>query len=106
MLNDELHSSYRVRGKEIVVVNRTMKDRRFTITVLESMTNKEGKYLTTSYVVDYWNLETGDLVRSDATSQTWKRVGAFDLPATVTVVNASAGTLESRSIKLTNHKLP
>jgi hypothetical protein len=88
VLNDELHSSYRVRGKEIVVVNRTMKDRRFTITVLESMTNKEGKFLTTSFVVDYWNLETNDLVRSDAVSQTWQRVGNFDLPGTTRSITA------------------
>ena len=40
VLTDELHSSYRIRGKEIVVVNRTTKDRKFTITVLESITNK------------------------------------------------------------------
>jgi uncharacterized GH25 family protein len=115
VLNEELHSSYRVRGKEIVVVNRTMKDRRFTITVLESMTNKEGKFLTTSFVVDYWNLETNDLVRSDAVSQTWQRVGAFDLPGTTRAITARgksfAGDVAKedaftgKSLTLTNHKL-
>jgi hypothetical protein len=117
VLNDELHSSYRIRGNEIVVVNRTMKDRRFTITVLESITNAEGKYLTTSFVVDYWNLESGELVRSEATSQTWQRVGKFDLPAVTRVIAASrekaagaaGGDAEpgygAKSLTLTNQKL-
>lgn len=115
VLNDELHSGYRVRGKEIVVVNRTMKDRRFTITVLESITNKEGKYLTTSFVVDYWNVETGDLVRSEGTSQTWTRVGDFDLPGQTRVITARgksfAGDVAkedaftAKSLTLTNYKL-
>lgn len=116
VLNDELHSGYRIRGKEIVVVNRAMKDRRFTITVLESITNAEGKYLTTSFVVDYWNLESGELLRSDAFSQTWTRLGKFDLPAVTRFIGASrekpagAGSdaepgYSARSLTLTNHKL-
>jgi Protein of unknown function (DUF3386) len=117
VLNDELHSSYRIRGKEIVVVNRTMKDRRFTITVLESIANAEGKYLTTSFVVDYWNLESGELLRSDAFSQTWTRVGKFDLPGLTRVIaaarekaaGAAGGDAEpgftAKSLTITNHKL-
>ena len=115
VLNDELHSGYRVRDKEIVVVNRTMKDRRFTITVLESIKNKEGKFLTTSFTVDYWNLETNDLVRSDAESQTWGRVGDFDLPGLTRVVTvrgksfggeaAKEDAFTAKSLQLTNHKL-
>ncbi len=115
VLNDELHSGYRVRGKEIVVVNRTMKTQRFTITVLESITNKEGKFLTTSFVVDYWNLETNDLFRSNAETQTWTRVGDFDLPAMTRVVTArgkpSSGdapkedAFTAKSLTLSNHKL-
>lgn len=115
VLNDELHSGYRIRDREIVVVNRTMKDRKFTITVLESMTNKEGKFLTTSFVVDYWNLETSDLVRSDATSQTWTRVGAYDLPGLTRVITARGKSFAgepakedaftAKSLTLTNHHL-
>ena len=115
VLNDELHSSYRIRGKEIVVVNRTMKDRRFTITVLESIANAEGKLLTTSFVVDYWHLDTGELVRSDATSQTWKRVGQFDLPAVTRIVTAAREKkaesdrkeegYTAKSLALSSHKL-
>jgi len=117
VLNDELHSSYRVRGKEIVVVNRTMKDRRFTITVLESIANADGKYLTTSFVVDYWNLESGELLRSDAFSQTWTRVGKFNLPVLTRLIGAArekpagaaGGDAEpgysAKSLTLSNHKL-
>ncbi len=90
-----------------------MKDRRFTITVLESIANAEGKLLTTSFVVDYWHLDTGELTRSDATAQTWKRVGNFDLPAVTRVVTArkekSAKSKEpgyaAKSLALSNHQL-
>ena len=37
VLNDEFHSSYRVRDRQIIVVNRQMKDSRFTISVLENL---------------------------------------------------------------------
>ncbi|HYT94305.1 MAG TPA: DUF3386 family protein, partial [Gemmataceae bacterium] len=50
VLNDELHSSYRIRGLEIIEVNRQMKGGRFTITVLENRLTPEKKYLPTSYV--------------------------------------------------------
>src|SRR5947209_12547360 len=69
VLSDELHSSYRIRGREIVVVNRVMKDSRFTTTVLESLTNAEGKLLSSSYVVDYWGT-ANELQKSEAYRQT------------------------------------
>src|SRR5262249_39087580 len=36
VLNDEHHSGYRIRDKQVIVVNRQMKESRFTITVLEN----------------------------------------------------------------------
>jgi hypothetical protein len=89
VLNDELHSSYRIRDRQITVVNRTTPDRRFTITVLENRPNPEGKFLPVSFVVNYWDLKSGALVRSDANHQTWQRVGKFDLPVTARVVTAA-----------------
>ena len=60
VLSDELHSSYRVRDRQIIVVNRQMKDARFSITILENRTNKEGKFLPASYVVHYWDAKSGE----------------------------------------------
>jgi hypothetical protein len=99
VLNDELHSGYRIRDKQITEVNRTMKDRRFTISVLENRPNAEGKFLSAAFVVNYWNLETGELLRTETNHQTWTRVGKFDLPVTSLVLTAA------RTLKLSNHKL-
>ncbi len=115
MLNDELHSSYRILDRQIMVVNRTMGNSKFTITMQENRTNADGKYLPVSYVVNYWDGNTGALQKSEAHYQTWKRVGGFDLPVLIRVVTAvpEAGTstpagkegLDAKSLTLSNHKL-
>ncbi|MCS6850688.1 MAG: DUF3386 family protein [Gemmataceae bacterium] len=111
VLNDELHSSYRIKDQQIMVVNRTTGPTRFTITVQENRTNADGKYLPASYVVHTWDAKTGALLRSDAHTQAWTRLGAFDLPTLVRVVTArpagQAGQqeLSVRSMTLTEHQL-
>jgi Protein of unknown function (DUF3386) len=106
VLNDEYHSSYRIRDRQVIVVNRqagpTM---RFTITVLENHVNAEKKFLPISYVVNTWDAKSGALKSSAAHHDTWERVGKFDLPKTVMVVSATEGKQESRSLKFSNWKL-
>jgi len=105
VLDDEFHSSYRIRDRQVIVVNRATQDSRFTITVLENRLNAEMHYLPVAYVVNYWDLKSGELKRSDAHHHTWQRVGTFDLPVLLTVVTALPGKQEARSIKLSNHQL-
>ena len=105
VLNDEFHSSYRIRDRQVIVVNRALRDTRFTITVLENRLSAEKKFLPVSYVVNTWAAEGGALRSSAAHHQTWQRVGRFDLPHTATVVTASAGKLEARALKLSNFRL-
>ncbi len=108
VLNDELHSGYRIRDRQIIEVNRQMPDFRFTITVLENHVTSEKKFLPVSYVVNTWDLKTGALRSSAAFHDSWQRVGAFDLPATVLVVTATGtapSALDARTIRLSNHKL-
>ncbi|MGF1582677.1 MAG: DUF3386 family protein [Gemmataceae bacterium] len=90
ILNDELHSSYRIRDRQIIEVFRSTGPIRFKITVLKNYRNKEKKFLPASYVVNSWNAKTNKLVSSTAFHDTWKRVGKFDLPATMTVVGATS----------------
>jgi len=105
VLSDEFHSSYRIRDRQVIVVNREMKEARFSITVLENETNKEGKFLPACFVVNTWD-KAGALTSSEAHRQTWKRVGAFDLPESVLVATAGAdGKQEARSLKLSNLQL-
>jgi hypothetical protein len=107
VLNDEFHSSYRIRDRQVIVVNREMKSAgiRFTITVMENRLNKEKRYLPKNFVVHTWDTKTGALRSSEDHHQTWKRVGKFDLPLATTVVTATAGKVVARSLKLSNFQL-
>jgi hypothetical protein len=105
VLNDEWHSSYRIRDRQVIVVNRAMGDSRFTITVLENKLNAEKKFLPEAYVVNTWDKKTGALKRSVSHHNTWTRVGSYDLPDLVTVVTAEDGKQVTRTIRVTNHKL-
>jgi uncharacterized protein DUF3386 len=117
ILGDGLHSGYRIRDRQIMLVDRRDKERRFTITIQENRVNEEGKFLPISYVVDYWSLTTGALLESEAHVQSWKRIGRFDLPAGVRITAAhaaakgqKAGELgpeaySAKTLTLTNHKL-
>jgi hypothetical protein len=113
VLNDELHSSYRIRDRQITVVNRDMGTTHFTIAMQENRANDEGKFLPVSYVVNSWDNKTGALTRSEAHYQSWKKVGPYDLPLTIRVVTAvpedrTAAPKEGmdvRSLTLSNHKL-
>jgi hypothetical protein len=106
VLSDEFHSSYRVRDRQILVVNRSMKEGRFTITVMENRLNKEKKFLPVSYVVNSWDGKDA-LTSSASYHHTWDRVGAFDLPETLLVVTARSGAQQegARSLKLFKHEL-
>jgi uncharacterized GH25 family protein len=118
VLNDELHSSYRIRDRQIIEVNRKMKaGTRFTIIVLHNHLTPEKKYLPVSYVMNTWagvSKRGEELTSSTAFHLTWQRVGAFDLPETVLAVTAfggdlpfgsPTGKLESFSMRLSNFKL-
>jgi uncharacterized GH25 family protein len=100
VLNDEFHSSYRIRDRQVIVVNRSVPGSRFTITVMKNIQTKEKKFLPACYVVNTWDAKTDALTSSETHHQTWQRVGDFDLPRETLAVKATAGKLDSRSIKL------
>jgi hypothetical protein len=98
-------SSYRVKDKQITVVNRQMGKQNMTITVIDNERNAEGNYLPRSYVVQYWDAATGALQRSETVMEKWTRVGKLDLPQSHTVTSASGTGLSVRSFTLSNHAL-
>jgi len=106
VLNDELHSSYRIRDRQIIEVNRTTKDSRFTITVLENIVTSEKQFLPSSYVFDSWDPKTGQLVSAVAELVTWQRIGSLDLPATLLIVTTTATGRDSRLITFSNIVVP
>jgi hypothetical protein len=97
-------SSYRIRGDEILVVNRSMGDENMTITVLDNDRNAEGKYLPRTFTVQYWDAK-GRLLRTEANQNHWQRVGSWDLPTLLSVSTASETGLHVRNLRLSHHKM-
>ena len=89
VLNDEMHSSYRIKDRQIMVVNRDMNEGKFSITVQENKAMDNGQFLPASYVVTYWDPKSGNLTRSESHLQTWQRVGALELPKQIRVVSTT-----------------
>jgi hypothetical protein len=98
-------SSYRVKDKQILVVNRFMGKQNLTITVLDNEQNREGRFLPRSYTVQYWDAATGALRRTDIVQERWQRTGDWDLPIWHRVTIASDAGLAVRSFTLAEHQL-
>jgi hypothetical protein len=96
----QMASSYRIKDRQILVVNRLMGKRNMTITVLDNQTNREGQFLPRSYVVHYWDTASGRLQSTETVLERWQRVGSWDLPAEHSVLTASDGGLSIRSVRL------
>jgi hypothetical protein len=97
-------SSYRVKDRQILVVNRLGSKLNMTITVLDNERNPDGQFLPHSYTVQYWDAASGELRRTEAVQQRWQRVGSWDLPARHTVTTATAEGLSVRSFTLAKHE--
>lgn len=98
-------SSYRIRDKQIRVVNRHLGKENLTITALENERNSEGRFLPRSYVVHYWESGTGRLLRTETVRDHWQRIGSWDLPATHEVTTATDAGLSVRRFTLSKHEL-
>jgi hypothetical protein len=101
---DRMGSSYRVKDHQLTVVNRRMGKSNMTITIVENETTPEGRFLPHSYVVQYWDAETGRLRSSEIVQERWQRAGSLDLPAQHSVTKASENGLSVRTARFTNAK--
>lgn len=98
-------SSYRIKDRQITVVNRRVGAKNMTITVLDNDRNPEGKLLPHSYLVHHWDAKTGALDRVETVQERWQRVGTWDLPASHITSTASGGGFSVRSVTLSKHSL-
>jgi hypothetical protein len=98
-------SSYRVKDRQIMVVNRHAGKENMTITVLDNDRNADGQFLPRSYTVQYWDAATGELKRTETIQNRWQRLSSWDLPTQLTVSTATAAGLSVRSIRLSKHEL-
>jgi Protein of unknown function (DUF3386) len=101
----QMASSYRIKDRQIMVVNRRMGKQHMTITILDNQTNPEGRFLPHSYVVQYWDAATGKLKSTETIQERWKRISSWDLPTLHTVTTASDSGLSVRSVVLSQLKL-
>jgi hypothetical protein len=98
-------SSYRVKDRQIVVVNRNLGKTNMTITVLDNDQNAEKKFLPRSYTVHYWDATSGQLERTETIQNRWTRVGSWDLPTTLTVQTSSSAGQSVKTMTLSQHQL-
>ncbi|HEY4312230.1 MAG TPA: DUF3386 family protein [Pirellulales bacterium] len=98
-------SSYRVRDRQIMVVNRHFGEQDMTITVLDNERTADDHFLPRSYTVQYWDAKDGHLDRTESVQDRWRRVGEFDLPQSHAVTTATSHGLTVRTFSLSAHKL-
>ncbi len=98
-------SSYRVKDRQIMVVNRALGKVNMTITIVDNDINTDKKFLPRSYTVQYWNTANGQLQRSETIQNRWTRVGAWDLPTQLTVLTASGAGQGVKTMTLSQHRL-
>jgi hypothetical protein len=98
-------SSYRVKDRQILVVNRQRGKENMTITVLDNDRNAEGQFLPRSYTVQYWEASTGALKRTETVQDRWRRLRAWDLPERHIVTTATSAGLSVRSFTLSGHEM-
>jgi hypothetical protein len=98
-------SSYRIRDKQIIVVNRHLGKENMTITVLDNDRTPEDRFLPRSYAIQYWDALTGSLKRTETVQERWLRLGSWDLPAGHTLTIASETGLATRSFVLSKQQL-
>lgn len=98
-------SSYRVKDRQIMVVNRSLGKVNMTITVLDNDLNADKKFLPRSYTVQYWDASSGNLQHTETIQNRWTRQGDWDLPTLLTVQTSSAAGLGVKTMTLSQHRL-
>jgi hypothetical protein len=102
---DAMGSSYRIKDRQITVVNRRMGKQNMTITVLDNDKNADGRFLPHSYVVHYWDAATGKLNRVETFQERSQRVGSWDLPLSRSILTASEGGLSVKVVEFSKHAI-
>ena len=103
--DEQLHSSYRVRGNGITEVNREMGDTRFSIAVLDTHRTAEDKYLPEVFTVSFWKKANGALERTETHVNRWVRVGRFDLPHRIELLRVNSSGNALMELTLSDHQI-
>jgi hypothetical protein len=98
-------SSYRVKDRQLMEVNRHLGKSNMTITILENDHNADGKVLPRSYTVQYWDAESGRLKRAEAIQERWERVQGLDVPVFHRVTESVEANLSVKTMRLFDHMI-
>ena len=101
---DGLGSSYRIKDGRIRQTRRDMKRMRFTINVEEVMETKDGKFLTSQYVVFYFSGE-GKLTDVDSFTDRPCLFEGNYLPGLRRVISTDEGEAIVRILEFKDHQL-
>jgi Protein of unknown function (DUF3386) len=102
---DPMGSSYRIKDRQITVVNRRIGKQNMTITVLDNDKNADGRFLPHSYVVNYWDAATGKLNRVETFQERWQRFGTWDLPVMRSILTSSDAGLSVKDLEFSKHSI-
>ncbi len=102
---DPLQSYYRVRGEQIMLVQRTMDLQSFTITMLAHSILPNGHSLPAHYVVVFRDATSQRIIRTDAYTDRFTQVEGCWLPHERQVVRQDADGLHAAVFVLYEHTL-
>ncbi len=102
---DSMNSTYRVLGRQIRQINRSMGPVRFTINVEDSLNTPEGKHLTTRYTVYYFHPKDGSIKQVDSITDDHAVVEGVYLPGTRRIISAEGGEVRVRVMAFSGHTL-
>lgn len=105
LAEEQMGSIYRIKDGVITEVNRNAGPLRFTISVLSVERNEKGLYMPSVFTVTFWNKKTGEVSSTHTYSHTWRRVGPYDLPETLTIVSAEKDTRRVVRMNFSDHEL-
>jgi hypothetical protein len=100
---DGMNSRYRIQDGRIQQISRSMGKMRFTINIVESMTTKDNKFLTTQYVVYYFTPE-GQISNVENFTDTPVEICGVYLPGTRRIISVENGEVIVRVLAFKNHK--
>ena len=95
LLGDKYDSSYRIRDRRILEVDRKMKESRLVISVLETETTASGKYLPTRFFVTVFDWESGAVKSASVYTDVYQRVGGEYLPRSRRIIATKDGGTET-----------
>ena len=102
---DAMNSTYRVLGRQIRQINRSMGPVRFTINVEDSLNTPDGKHLTTRYTVYYFHPKDGSIKQVDSITDDHAVVEGVYLPGTRRIISAEGGEVRVRVMAFAGHTL-